>query len=59
MSEEIQYVSAGTRLRAGFTGKVYRVRSVKDGYVYVQGLPKIPEDELMKDIDNGKIEILS
>ena len=51
-------ISPGTVLVAGFTGKHYRVSSVSDEYVYVVGLPRIPMDQLQREIAHGKIEVL-
>lgn len=52
-------VSPGTRLMAGFTGKIYTVRAVDGDKVYVRGLPPVRMDELQKDIANGKITVLN
>lgn len=53
-------VSAGTRLRAGFTGKVYTVQAVDedDGLVHVAGLPPISVTEIRRNIADGKIEVI-
>lgn len=57
--QQVADVSAGTRLKAGFTGKTYTVRKVDGDQVYVTGLPPVSMDELQRDIANGKIEVLN
>lgn len=52
-------VTRGMTLLAHATSKTYRVTEVTATEVHVTGLPPVPRDELISDIKNGKIEVLS
>jgi hypothetical protein len=51
-------VTEGMTLRANITGRTYHVQSVEDGKVHFRGLMPVSKEELERDIDNGKIDIV-
>lgn len=51
-------ISAGTRLRASVSGRVYTVTKTEDGTVHFSRLPPVSLAELEDDIDAGRTEVV-